>query len=66
MAAHLEVRQSDGSRHVELQGDRVTLGRDPANAVCVDDDLAAQLADWRARLAQAYAPERAPRIATAR
>jgi pSer/pThr/pTyr-binding forkhead associated (FHA) protein len=40
MAAHLEVRQSDGSRHVELQGDRVTLGRDPANAVCVDDDLA--------------------------
>jgi AcrR family transcriptional regulator len=74
LAAQLRAGQLDRSVRVDLDADyeaarfvltgiglifRWTL--DPAGY-----DLAAQLADWRARLAQAYAPERAPRIATAR
>lgn len=39
MLPHLEVVTRAGTRQVPLQGDAITLGREPDNQICVDADV---------------------------
>jgi pSer/pThr/pTyr-binding forkhead associated (FHA) protein len=38
ISAYLEIRRASGVASVALEGERVTIGCDPSNVVCIDTD----------------------------